>query len=169
MARGTLVLHGSKELADAFRKLSGPGLHRVLRNVSLAGARVQAKAIKRDAPRPGADHEYATGALARSVKVKELKPRKGFARTALAGFATPAGKHAHLVDEGTDEHPITTDGVTWQHPGADAKPFFSRALAQTAPEAQRKMLAVAKSGIERELLKQSAPRKVSIKVQRGGG
>jgi len=161
-------LEGLEEFQKAIEALGTAATKRIIRNAARAGAVALLKGLKAETPRPGADHEYATGALLRSARNKELRQANTASRTQLVGFRRPDGAHVHLVDEGTDPHEITRDGETWQHPGAKAKPFFGRGINRGRPSTADAVRKVIESGLKREALKAAAPKRVSTRVQRGG-
>lgn len=115
--------------------------------------KILAKAVRREVPRSGR----------RSDKALYRRIRYRVQQGGLAGEVKPKAPHAHLVHEGTKEHPIypkksrflrfsAGDRLIFarflMHPGAKKNPFLDRALADNRDAALAELRKAAEAGRE---------------------
>lgn len=128
-----LTFTGGRELEKTLKDLGGKIASRLGDNAVRAGVRVVQKAAKSNAP-------VETGRLRNSLKVKA--PRNKSSGVAVAEVVTGVF-YAHMLEYGTVK--------------MSPKPFMRPALDESAQAAIDKMADNLRTGIDRELKKQSIP------------
>lgn len=166
------TISGARELDDMLRSLPVAPAGRAGRAAVLAGGRIVAAAAKAKVP-------VDTGDLKRAIRATGMKAAPGVQEVvARAGVRGKEGPLAHLVELGTEAHPIEANkktilktkdgkflGKVVDHPGAAPHPFLRPAADEKAGEALDKMGTILGERIEAEAKKILAKRSAAAAGQ----
>lgn len=137
---------GARDLDEMLRSLPRGPAGKAGRAAVIAAARIVAKAAKEKVP-------VKTGDLKKSIRATFMKAAPGVQEVvARAGVRGKEGPLAHLVELGTEAHPIEVEkkkilrtadgkflGKVVNHPGSTPHPFLRSAADEKASEALQKM------------------------------
>lgn len=146
---GKVSIEGLDALVKTFKDLTGNKSDTKLVSAMRYALQPLQKQVRANAPKQRSNKNKSgrTGLLRKSIAVKAKKYSRGGNKkivglvgpkfsdvgTRLNGKKKlPPHKYAHLVERGAAPHRVTrktkTSEVSWQHPGAKAKPFMKPAL-----------------------------------------